>query len=568
MDGKVRSLPLALVISVLGAVRGGAAGGEPASESEAFVARLVHPDRQAAEVLRLFEGARWRDPAAALAGWKQQKPDAGLGKPIEAVIALFNSEMAQEWRSFDHAEIRIGLEPANGALGWFALIPRDDGTVAAGVTAMRLTYPDDRPLAVDGREVPVARLGRSGFPLACQVGTAIILASSRDRLERGIAIARAGRDSTAPDSSRPSGLAGLRGDLDSGTLFRLEPGGIPIPPGAPLAQRRTIEALEALGCRRVEGAAFLKDGSLVLDVSTTLAGPGPEAKPPRPHAVEMAWLEALPSEGVVAMVSLVINPDPASWDFAFAAADRIERVDAARAQVAPIRSRLNLLAMGTGLKLEADIRPHLRGLSACLFGEPTRAGRSTGGLIVLHLDEPAIAARIVQHATSRLGTLVGADATSRAVSLHSQERDVWIAWGDGARASSHDARPGRSRSLAALCGAWAAEGCRPPVRLGAFWPARLWRPDGMTEATIIALSDDPPIIWWGWSEPGREHDLLRWTGLGDRVRRVLGTRPGDSGADRHGRDSGLRFQESKSSKTAERRPDNRQPGGPRLFGCE
>ena len=136
MDGNVRILPVVLLILVLGASPWRAAGGEPTSPGEAFVARLVHPDRQAAEVLRLFEGARWSDPAAALAAWKTQRPDAGLGKPAEAVIALFNPEMAREWRSLDEAEVRIGLDPGTGGLGWFAVIPRDDGTVAAGITAM------------------------------------------------------------------------------------------------------------------------------------------------------------------------------------------------------------------------------------------------------------------------------------------------------------------------------------------------------------------------------------------------------------------------------------------------
>ena len=246
MDGNVRILPVVLLILVLGALPWRAAGGEPTSPGEAFVARLVHPERQADEVLRLFRAARWGDPAAALAAWKTQRPDGGPGKPAEALIALFNPEMAREWRSLDEAEIRIGLDPGTGELGWFAVIPRDDGTVAAGITAMRLTYPDDRPLAVDGREFAVARLGHSGVPLACLAGTGIVLASSRDRLERGVAGSRVGRD--------PGG------DPDSGTVFRLDPTRLPNPPVGSLAQRRTIEALRAFGCRGVEGAAYLKDG--------------------------------------------------------------------------------------------------------------------------------------------------------------------------------------------------------------------------------------------------------------------------------------------------------------------
>ena len=163
MNGKAAIVPVALLLAVFDGILDRADGGEPEAEGDAFVARLVHPDRQATEVLRLFEGARWSDPAAALAGWKQRNGNSvPIGKPAEAVIALFNPEMAAEWRALDGAEFRVGLDPTNGGLEWCALIPRDDGTVAAAVTAMRLTYPDDRPLAVDGKQLPVARLAVRG----------------------------------------------------------------------------------------------------------------------------------------------------------------------------------------------------------------------------------------------------------------------------------------------------------------------------------------------------------------------------------------------------------------------
>ncbi len=72
--------------------------------------RLVHPERQAAEVLRLFEGTRAPHPAAALAAWKRAtKEPTQLGKPLEAVIALFNPEMVPEWSIMHRAELGLGL---------------------------------------------------------------------------------------------------------------------------------------------------------------------------------------------------------------------------------------------------------------------------------------------------------------------------------------------------------------------------------------------------------------------------------------------------------------------------
>ena len=61
------------------------------------------------------------------------------------------------------------------------------------------------------------------------------------------------------------------------------------------------------------------------------------------------------------MISLAIDAQPRSWDWAFAVVDRVERVDPARAGLAPLRSRLNLILAATGVKLEADLHPHLAG---------------------------------------------------------------------------------------------------------------------------------------------------------------------------------------------------------------
>ena len=83
--------------------------------SDAVVMRLVHPEKQAALVLRLFEGACVPHPAAALSAWKRSTRDPGrLGKPLEAVIALFNPEMAPEWRVLDDAELRLDFSAADG----------------------------------------------------------------------------------------------------------------------------------------------------------------------------------------------------------------------------------------------------------------------------------------------------------------------------------------------------------------------------------------------------------------------------------------------------------------------
>src|SRR5207244_975107 len=84
------------------------------------------------------------------------------------------------------AELHLDLKTGDGSPGWFVIVPRDDGTAAAAITASRLTYPDEEPLKDGGQEISVARLGRSGVPVACQVGPTLIVGSSRAELLRGM----------------------------------------------------------------------------------------------------------------------------------------------------------------------------------------------------------------------------------------------------------------------------------------------------------------------------------------------------------------------------------------------
>ncbi len=311
---------------------------------------------------------------------------------------MFNPEMVREWRIFDAAELRLDFDPVSGSPRWFAIVPHDDGTLAAGITASRLTYPDDEPLRDEGRELPVARLGRSGVPLACLVGSTLIVANSRAEVLRGVR--------ATPAQSRVGGEPTAR-PIDSGLIFRLDPDRITMPRSGALGWRRAVEVLHGLDCGRVEGNVAIQAGRLTVEVVTTLEGREPPRRDgTKPPVVERAWLAHVPSTNVIAMISMAIDPDPASWDRAFGLADRVERVNPARAGVAPLRTRLNLLAATVGVQPEADLWPHLRGLSACLWGDPRQPGRPVGGLLVLHLDEESSRRRLTREFAPRFGSLI------------------------------------------------------------------------------------------------------------------------------------------------------------------
>src|SRR5438477_7441967 len=85
---------------VAGVTAARAAGAEP--PRPAVTVRLVGPDRQGAQVLDWFRGARAPHPAAALAAWRRAT-GRHLSKAREAAIAAFNPEMVRELRVLDGA---------------------------------------------------------------------------------------------------------------------------------------------------------------------------------------------------------------------------------------------------------------------------------------------------------------------------------------------------------------------------------------------------------------------------------------------------------------------------------
>jgi hypothetical protein len=526
-----------IVLLMLAGQVGGESWGGSADENEPLIVRLVHPDRQAAEYLRLFEGSRAASPAAALATWKQSTRNLGqLGKPIEAMIAMFNPDMVPEWRVLDGAELQLGFDPGDGSPRWFAIVPHDDGTVAAAITAARLTYPDDEPLREEGRETPVARLGRSGVPLAVQVGSRLTLGSSRAELLRGIHCSPASFDPGHP--------------IDSGLFFRLDAKRMTTPRSGSLALRRTVEALHGMNCRRVEGTLAVKVGRLSFDITTTLEGPQtPPREAAKTQTVEPKWLEHFPADNLMAIVSVAVDPEPTSWARVFSLADRVERADPARVGVAPLRTRLNLFAVAAGVKPEADLLPHLRGVSAGIWGDPRQPGKPVGALLVLHVDETPNAERLAQDFVPRLGSLLQGRAGAgqpagpppgeprrvgillgRNLSVWQQRRDVMIAWGDDALTAPLKWKVPPPRSVAAVYDGSRREGRAAPQRFGAFWPGRLIRPDNSlnpSPATLRAFADDPPVVWWGWNDGNRALDEFQWPDLAGRVRRLLETIPLD-----------------------------------------
>ncbi len=267
--------------------------------SEPITIRLVHPDRQAAAMLRLFEGCAAPHPAAALAAWKRSTRDPGqLGKPLEAVISFFNPEMVREWGVFHDARFQLGFDPETGLRRWRLAVPGDDGTLAALVTAMRLSGGSDEPPVGNGM-MAVNRLGGPLAAVAARGARGVVLASSRAELDRSLSpgIPSATARPEAPHILERAGPPVLAGD--SGLLFQIEPGRLTVPAHGTVATRRLIELARGLGCRLITGSLGLVGEQLDLEIASQLEPGGRSATGDSGSlAIDPRWLTMDPGARV------------------------------------------------------------------------------------------------------------------------------------------------------------------------------------------------------------------------------------------------------------------------------
>ena len=373
---------LAAAIVLATAVCGVANGGQP-DVGETLVVRLVHPDRQAAQVLRLFEGSRAPHPAAALAAWKNAARETGqLGKPLEAVIAFFNPEMASEWRLLHGAELIVNWEEANGTPRWYAIVPRDDGTVAAGVTASLLSDgAREAPLRFEGNEIAVTRFGRPGSLVAAHAGDGVIFGSARDELLTAVGRLTRAKEiaarATRPGAADEMAPCCVPTPLESGASFVLDASRLATMHSGPLPIRLAGELVRGLSCgscarcRRSRGWMHWNRRNDAFPggqrTAVTLMGPCGGDR------TIMARVDALDRchRGDIAGAP----PEPRILGLGVRARGCSGKDRFGSCRAAPLRTRLNLLAAGAGASLEADLWPHLGGVTAAILGDARQPGR-------------------------------------------------------------------------------------------------------------------------------------------------------------------------------------------------
>ena len=476
----------------------------------AITFRLDAPDRQAHAVIRLFRGSRAKDPAAALAAWKRasREPDR-LGKPLEALIAAFNPAMADELRSLDGSEAALWFVPGSKSPVWGAVLPRDDGTFAALATALVLS---GGAAEAPWRGLAVDRLGLPDSALMARSPKALLVGGSREGLARASAMA---------DRPDPAGRT-------EGLSFRIDPGAID---AASLPALRGWRA--ALGEARgpISGSARLEGPALRASVDVG------SRRPDRSTTVDPVWLRWLPIGRASAVFVLAVAPEPEAWDRAFRLVDAVEKSDPDRQKLAPARLRLGLAARSAGLRLDADLLPHLRGVAGWIGPDRRPIDRAA---LVLHLDDERVATRIFEGlrlpAAAAPGEVEGqgrrlGDVAGRPIRVARAGADLILGWGEGTLDLTIEAGRDPENPALTLFRERLAGGATG--LLVATWAGRL--PGiGPADAPLAgALAGSPPILWsGGWAGPEAFRLEASWSGLDSLTQRFLDRLPLDPPPDR------------------------------------
>jgi hypothetical protein len=503
-----------VLVAVLGECPQKARAGDGEPEA-AVTIDVIGPVTQGETLLALFRGARAPHPAAALAAWKTATGGrASLGKPAEAAIAALNPGMVRELAGLDGAHVEVGFARGSGRAWWRATVPNDDGSLAALVQAVALT---DGACEEPIEGAPVVRVGAEGSPVSATSDRRLALASTRDGL-------RIALDRLMAAPARPAGPSSLRG--------RLDPAGLRTATSLPA--RRLSAWLDATGCMSAEATASLDDDTLNLAVAARL----PAARGgPSDLRLDPAWLDFIPAAGILAAASTVLDTSGPALDATFATLDRVEKADPARASVAPLRVRLNLIAAAAKVRPEVDLWPKLRGATAAVLVDD--GGEVSGAILVLHATRPDAAQRLARDVLPRLTASLtrdrGPDAPlgrlqGRVLRADTRGSDVVIGWGEPALPAALDAVGAPTHSAARLLRVnW---GEVPPLRSGAVWPGRLRAIAAPGTALARALAEAPPIVWTSEAGPTGPLDRVRWTGLRGVVQRWLDALPLEPPSDR------------------------------------
>ncbi len=217
--------------------------------------------------------------------------------------------------------------------------------------------------------------------------------------------------------------------------------------GVPLRARRLGVSLAKQRAEGLDAAIRLEGETLRAEVHVRYATPPGFAK----ATIAPAWLDGIPTDGTLAAFAYALDPSPTAWNATFDVLDAVDRADPSRANLAPLRLRLNLLGSAAVIKPDVDLWPRLRGVSG--FVTADAAGKVDGVVLRLHATDEPSAKRLEtltlpRIARAALGLKPNDPAAPAVLQVRGKPlafgrtgQDVAIAWG-GAIAEHTAAAPG------------------------------------------------------------------------------------------------------------------------------
>ena len=187
------------------------------------------------------------------------------------MISFFNPEMVREWRVLHEAKLHLGLDPDTGKPRWSLVVPRDDGTIAALVTALRLSGGNEEAPLESSERIAVQRLGGPGAAVAARSQRGLVLAGSRTDLERAVVSNTAATLTGSKAASKAeTGRTACQHTRFGADLSRFIAADSPVPAQGNLGLRRVIEAADGLGLRAARGMMGLQNDQLTIELSAEL----------------------------------------------------------------------------------------------------------------------------------------------------------------------------------------------------------------------------------------------------------------------------------------------------------
>jgi hypothetical protein len=317
---------------------------KPSPEEPALWIRFVQLKDVWEHVLDLFKQSPYSGPAQAVTAARASGIAPGGGnKTIEAVLSLFNPEMASNLGSLEKSVFSLEPNVLNKRIDWRFGVLNDDGTFDALVTALALDQSTSEPNFA-GRTIE-------------RLGPNLVVARSQNEIYFGPDLKILHQGISTQSDVR---IAELQSPLKSGLWLRSNPRKWPASLGRNIQEFIALQALKRFSAGSdVELRVFPWGESIQAECIDLLSDV--PVSPVQPSWLDR-WEPALRGR-IMAQASFGLDPRKPFWNQFFTIATELERSIPGRERVASLRDRLNLAALLAKVSPETDLYPNLVGLT-------------------------------------------------------------------------------------------------------------------------------------------------------------------------------------------------------------